>query len=227
MESIEPLDWRNHFGRQIVLLLGLIGIVGFGCATITTPAPKDERAVTQFLPGAEKGNSIAQYQLASSYRYGSSGLNKDRAKALQWMRLAAQAGNVDAQFALGDMLLNPGEGQTPQLDEAVQWFGKSAEKNLGNRLWLAGLLETGRPGLIQADVQAARVLYLKSVGESRLARQRLGIMAERGLGGDTNLTEALKWYLLAESSADIERLKKHMSRTDAERAKSDAARWKP
>lgn len=209
--------------RRLIILAGLASIVGLGCMSISLAPPADERAAKQFAPAAEKGDRVAQYQLASSYRYGSSGLPLDMNKAASWMRKSAEAGNSDAQFALGDMLAKGWSGTPPAPDEALGWFRRAAESHLGNRLWLAGQLDKGGAPLGIADRAAARELYLAAAAQSRLARHRLGQMAERS----GSLGEALKWYVLAASDDDAARLEKGMKRTDIERARQEAARWQP
>ena len=218
-DRIRQLTWPRHLS----LVVGLASIVGLGCMSISLAPPADERATRQFAPAAEKGDRVAQYQLALSYRYGSSGLPLDLNKAAQWMRKSAEAGNVDAQFALGDMLAKGWNGTLPVPDEALLWFRRAAESHLGSRLWLAEQLEKGGAPLGLSDRNAARELYLASAGLSRLARHRLGQMAER----DGNPGEALKWYVVAGSEDDAARLEKGMKRTDSERARQEAARWKP
>ncbi|MBS1130002.1 MAG: hypothetical protein H6R16_1004 [Proteobacteria bacterium] len=213
-----PAAWP----RRLTLLVGLASIVGLGCMSIRLAPPADERAAKQFVPAAEKGGRVAQYQLASSYRYGSSGLPLDMNKAALWMRKSAEAGNGDAQFALGDMLAKGWGGTPPAPDEALAWFRRAAESHLGNRLWLAEQLDKGGPPLGVTDRAAARELYLAAAGPSRLARHRLGQMAERA----GSMGEALKWYVLAASDDEVARLEKGMKRPDIERARQEAARWK-
>lgn len=218
-ECKHPAAWP----RRLTLLVGLASIVGLGCMSIRLAPPADERAAKQFAPAAEKGDRVAQYQLASSYRYGSSGLPLDMNKAALWMRKSAEAGNSDAQFALGDMLAKGWSGTPPALDEALGWFRRAAESHLGNRLWLAEQLDKGRAPLGISDRSAARELYLTAAGPSRLARHRLGQMAERaGSRG-----EALQWYVVAGSDDDAVRLEKGMKRVEVERAHQEAARWQP
>jgi len=110
------------------------------------------------------------------------------------------------------------------LGESVQGEQhRAAESHLGNRLWLAEQLDTGGAPLAITDRAAARELYLASAGASRLARHRLGQMAERS----GNPGEALKWYVLAGSDDDAAHLEKGMKRPDRERARQEAARWQP
>lgn len=225
MHQDEVISRRGRVARRLVLAVGLAGIVGLGCATITLAPPTDERAAKQFLPAAEQGDPVAQYQLGLSYRYGTSGLPRDPAKAVAWLRKAAAAGNADAQFALGDLYLNGNEGLAADPAQALAWLQQAAANNPGNQLWLADLLENGRPGVVPADPAAARALYMQAAPRSRLARQRLGRLAERGQGGESGARAALKWYVLAAAASDIDRLEKSMQAGEIARARADAAGW--
>lgn len=218
-ERLRPVAWP----RRLTLAVGLASIVGLGCMSISLAPPADERAAKQFTPAADQGDRVAQYQLASSYRYGTSGLTLDMNKAALWMRKSAEAGNSDAQFALGDMLAKGWSGMPPAPAEALVWFRRAAEAHLGNRLWLAEQLDKGGAPLGITDRAAARELYLAAAAQSRLARYRLGIMAERA----GSLGEALKWYVLAGADDDAVRLEKGMKRAEIERARQEAARWQP
>ncbi len=211
--------------RRLVLALGLAGIGGLGCATITLAPPADERAVKQFQPAAEQGDARAQYQLGLSYRYGSSGLPRDPAKAAAWLRKSAAAGNVDAQFALGDLYLSGWAGQAADPAQALDWFRQAAASHLGNQLWLADLLENGRPGLLPPDPGAAQALYLQAARRSRLACQRLGRLAERGQGAETGPAAALKWYVRGGATVDAARLEKMLKPGEIARIRSEAAGW--
>ena len=221
----EVLSRGGKAARRLLLAVGLAGIVGLGCATIRLAPPTDERAAKQFLPAAEQGDPVAQYQLGLSYRYGSSGLPRDPAKAILWLRKAAEAGNADAQFALGDLFLNGSDGLAADPAQALPWFYKAAAKSSGNQLWLADFLEKGRPGVIAADPAAARALYLQAAPRSRLARLRLGQIAEGGSGNESGPVMALKWYVLAGSAVDIARLEKILKPAEIARARSEAAGW--
>jgi TPR repeat protein len=64
------------------------------------------------------------------------GLGKDKAEAVKWYRMAAEQGNVDAQFVLG-YLYYSGEGVEADTDEAIKWYRKAADQ--GNKAALNSL----------------------------------------------------------------------------------------
>lgn len=217
----------KRYAALTVLALGLSGIVGVGCFTITRPAPKDERAVTEFLPKAKQGDTLAQYQMALSYRYGSSGLEVDFEQALQWMTRAAQAGQKDAQFAMGDMLLHPQGDRKADSSAALVWFRKAAVADTANALWLAKLLEQGEAPALLPNPQEARQLYRELAATNLSARFQLGRMAEKGVAEAPDLVAALVWYRLAQAPLEAERVERKLDPRQIARANQEIAKWKP
>jgi TPR repeat protein len=71
---------------------------------------------------AGQGDAQAQMDLGSAYEYGSRGVVKDYAEALRWYRTAADQGNSEARFAIGQMYLE-GKGVARDYTEAARWYG--------------------------------------------------------------------------------------------------------
>lgn len=95
---------------------------------------------------AEQGNPVAQNGLGVAYYYGCV-VERDRAVAARWSRLAAEQGYIPAQVRLGQMLVD-GDGVPRDQESAVEWFRLAAEQ--GNPLAQAKLgvfymLGTGVP----------------------------------------------------------------------------------
>ncbi len=59
-----------------------------------------KEAVRLFLPLAEQGDALAQYNLGIMYCNGQ-GVPQDYKEAVKWYRLSAEQGDVDAQLKLG------------------------------------------------------------------------------------------------------------------------------
>lgn len=84
-------------------------------------------ALKLFRPLAEKGNAMAQYQVALIHRMGF-GVTKDQREAKKWSRLAAKQGNLDAQLMLAN-LYSKAEGQeSPDVVRAYAWYEVSAKE---------------------------------------------------------------------------------------------------
>lgn len=91
------------------------------------PVPGDERSLADLtLPEltarADAGDPAAQYELGRMFA-------ADRAdsQAAAWYRKAADAGHVEAQFALG-WLYEEGWGLTRNREQAAVWFWRAAEQ---------------------------------------------------------------------------------------------------
>ncbi len=85
---------------------------------------------------AERGDAIAQFNLALSY-YRGQGVKQDYAKAVKWLYKAAEQGFVEAQYSLAGMYTH-GLGVPQDYAKAANWYRKAAEqgfasaqKNLG------------------------------------------------------------------------------------------------
>ena len=218
----------QRLGRGFLLTLGLLAIMGVGCATVTLQPPPDQRAKSQFLPPAEGGDAVAQYRLGLSYRYGSSGLPRDLAEARRWLGLAAEQGYKDAQVALGSLYLSGGPGLAADGGLALQWLTRAAEQGTpADQVWLAQLLEEGRPPALPADGKAARAWYERAAKRSTAARHGLGRLWEQGIGGAADGETALKWYLLAQAPADVARMTQRLRLQQVARARKAAEEWQP
>ena len=82
-------------------------------------------ALKIFTPLAEKGDLVAQLNLAKMYREGK-GVSKDYKAAVRWFNLSAKQGNALAQYHLG-VAYSFGLGVVPDYEIALKWYLKSAE----------------------------------------------------------------------------------------------------
>ncbi|MCP4385353.1 MAG: sel1 repeat family protein [Hyphomicrobiales bacterium] len=140
-------------------------------------------AVELLLPLANRGNAIAQYFLGSIYDNGREGVERDRAEAVRWFRLAADQGDALAQASLG-IMYSLGRG-VPQDDiEAANWLLKSVyQGNMEAQGPLAQIYTRGLDSFAAAAEQ----------GDAE-AQFHLAVMIESGLAQERNQTEAVKWY---------------------------------
>ncbi|MBX9695258.1 MAG: sel1 repeat family protein, partial [Cyanobacteria bacterium] len=74
---------------------------------------------------AAEGDIDARMELARGYRFGRSGIERDKAKAIKLFKECADQGNCEAQNALGDIYSSSLDGE-PNLDEACVWYRKAA-----------------------------------------------------------------------------------------------------
>lgn len=76
------------------------------------------------LKKAKAGDSLSQYEVAMLYKNGS-GTGKNPTETKQWLERAAQQGNLDAQYKLGDMLLSTDSTTNKKL--GLEWLLMAAE----------------------------------------------------------------------------------------------------
>ena len=96
------------------------------------PNETDVAYLRRMLPLAEQGDDAARIIVAEMYFYGR-GTDVDKEEAVRWYRLAAVAGEADAQASLGQCLFH-GNGCAVNREEAAYWWRQAAEQ--GN---LAGM----------------------------------------------------------------------------------------
>lgn len=86
-----------------------------------------QAALKLFRPLAEKGNALAQYNIALMHRMGL-GVTKDQREARKWSRLAAKQGNANAQVMLGSLYAKADGGESADVPRAYMWYEVAAEQ---------------------------------------------------------------------------------------------------
>ena len=115
-----------------VLFIGLMAHVPVANATWDEAAKAFAKkeyaaALKLFRPLAEKGNALAQYNIALMHRMGL-GVTKDQREARKWSRLAAKQGNTDAQVMLGSLYAKADGGESADVARAYMWYEVAAEQ---------------------------------------------------------------------------------------------------
>ena len=81
-------------------------------------------AFREWTPLAERGDAVAQFNLALMY-YRGQGVRQDDKTALRWFRLAAEQGHAEAQLVLGAMYYG-GYGVSQDYITAHMWANIAA-----------------------------------------------------------------------------------------------------
>lgn len=113
---------------------------------------------------AEKGDSNAQVRLGFCYRnsnYGQ-GVAKDPVEAVKWFRKAAEQGNLEGQWALGNCYFE-GNGVIKDQAEAVKWYLKSAEQGSDHAQIKLGYCYYKGEGVTKDPVEAYAYFNLAGV----------------------------------------------------------------
>jgi hypothetical protein len=141
---------------------------------------------------AERGDAVAQYNLALSYADGE-GVPQDYAKAAEWYRKAAEQGHASAQLNLGNLYYS-GKGVTKDLAAALGWYTKAAEQGHAVAQNNLGMMYEDGEGVAQ-DYEGAAEWYRKAAEQGDAAAQaNLGYLYENGRGVPKDYEQAVAWY---------------------------------
>lgn len=156
----------------------------------------------------ERGNPIAQYDLARHYHLGEK-VNRDLAKAVEWYIKSAGQGFELAQINLGDMYYF-GDFFEKDYSKAVEWYQKAAiqKKSMGLGQYKLGMCYLNGEGVPQ-DSKKAIKLFLKAAKKGYYdgqikAQIALGDCYKNGEGVRKNSKKAVEWYTKAACDKDIQ-----------------------
>ena len=155
---------------------------------------------------AEKGDAVAQYNLAQSYLRRDpthNPTNEDYQSALKWLRSSSAQGNADAEFLLG-YLYEHGQGVPRDYAQAEENYRtaalrghSSAENNL------ASLHQHGQG--VPKNMGKAFEWYLASAQHGNPVGQcNLATLYYLGSGTQRDYKEAAKWFRAAADSGSAE-----------------------
>ena len=147
----------------------------------------DEEAARSDRAAAEQGDADAQLRLGRHYFTGS-GVPRDDAEGVLWVRLAAEQGHADAQFTLASAY-SLGRGVAKDEAEAMRWRLLAAEQgHIGAQIVVGGRYSDGR-GAIKDVVEGARWY--------RRAAEQGDVSAQFMLGAEYAMDDVLENYVLA------------------------------
>lgn len=164
----------------------------------------DDLRFAELRAKAGNGDAIAQLELGRSYAYGF-GTARDGTEAINWLRKAAEQGNVDAQYSLG-LLYSTGiwlVGVAEDYPEAMKWFRKAADQgNADAEDCIGGMYELGR-GVPKNDKEAVRWYRMAAEKGVESAQSSLAKHLLHGEGVPEDGKEAMKWYRKAADQGNI------------------------
>ncbi len=123
----------------------------------------------------------------------------DYAAALREWRPLAEQGHAGAQYRLGLMYYNKGQG-VPQDDaEAVRWYRKAAEQGLAIAQFILGDKYSEGRGVSKDYVETVRWWRKAAEQGFAVAQHNLGLMYGNGQGVPEDYVQAHMWFNLAAS----------------------------
>ena len=175
------------------------------------------RALEIYQELASKGYAPARVNLGAMYLAGI-GTKTNRAEGLMQFRLAAEAGDSRAQYAIAESYLNGFVGERDPT-KAFFWFMKSAQQGFPRALRQVGRMYLQGNGVTKDQLEASRwseqaltaflkqpeeYLHVASIHPAGVASVKkyfsssvIAEMYENGEGTPVNLSEAIKWYKIS------------------------------
>ncbi len=152
--------------------------------------------VQDLLYLANKGYSRGQAQLAVAYINGTGVLDKDNDKALYWLRIAGNAGDVGSELALG-VMYHEGLGRPQDSVKAYEHVRAAAEQGSALGQTGLGLYYMNGRGVAKNDAEAVKWFRKAAIQGISVAQQKLGYMYREGRGVVNDDAEAVKWLRMA------------------------------
>lgn len=145
------------------IVLVLIGLIVSICAKAaelhlranTSHIPETGTPAKKYYDKAVGGDAAAQHNLAFCYATGEGGVVQDYAESVKWERMAAEQGNVSAQYALAYRYYS-GEGVAQSYEEAVRWYEAAAGQGMADAEYKLGLCHEYGYGVAQNQDEALR-----------------------------------------------------------------------
>jgi localization factor PodJL len=109
------------------------------------------------------------------------------------LRAAAAAGNPAAEYEIG-MRYSEGRGVPANLETAVQWFERAANKGLAPAMYRLGSLYEKGTG-VKKDLEKARQLYIAGADKGNAkAVHNLAVLYAEGIDGKPDYRTASQWF---------------------------------
>lgn len=224
--------------NHLVLSLDFIGIYHTYLRTLRDPTHHPNACDYQLLEpflmyrrGAEMGDPLGLYELGCYYlwetgnEYVRSKEEVLEAKAVQWFKKAAEAGNTDAMCQLGSAYSTGQYGLICDNQQSLMWYQKAAEA--GSISGMLGLAFSKRYESKASAQNEAKAWYQKAAKAGSVkAMLELGLAYEYGeigltIGVTKDKIQAIEWYKKAAEAGSSEamcRLGRIYQDSEAEKA---------
>ncbi len=151
----------------------------------------EAEAVQEVIKNADGGNAEARFQAAKYYESGATSVEKDAAKGLEYLRLAADEGGlVDAQVYLGNAYDYGNLGLTEDDVVALEWYRRAADQGSEAGLFKVGEFYENGFGGLEKNIDTAKEYYAKGGYSGQAAIDRIE-EPERNRAEVARLTEAV------------------------------------
>lgn len=151
-----------------------------------------DQALAYYRKAAEAGSAKAMVELGLCYEY-EYGVEFDAQKAFDYMQQAAELGYYYGEYKLGYYYMHGLIEQDTQ--KALEWLGKAADAGYPHAMLQIGdYYMYDYDGLDEAEKAFD---YYQKAQEQGVVSEGLGLCYEYGIGVETDLSEAFKYYEMA------------------------------
>ena len=191
-DAEEAVHWyklaSQQGNREGTFAYAMALLNGEGVAKDPTAAkPLFEAAARQGHPGAMYNLGVMALQSSGAHDY---------ASAYDAFSKAAQAGDLDAMFALAT-LVRAGQGASADPTRAAALFKQAADQKHPGAELEYGIMAFNGEGTPRDEAAAARYFQLAALQGNPVAANRLARLYAAGRGIEKNLLEASRWHILA------------------------------
>ena len=183
----------SSLARALVLICAGWWFFGNAASCRGQQTEADAKLVETINAAAEKGNPVKQCALGSIYFSSKLGVAQDYAKAVYWLRKAAEQGYDEAQHNLGVCYYN-GEGVAKDYTESAKWFRKAAEQTYAPAQNNLGVCYARGEGLAKDAAKAVEWWRKSAVHGYAASQYNLGVCYADGEGVAMDAGEAVKWF---------------------------------
>ena len=155
-------------------------------------------AIAEFEPLIEQQYAPAQYQMGLIYLNGW-GVLKDEAKALEYIKQAADQNYAEALFNLST-IYTEGELVNQDLKKAFTLMKKAADRDLPSAQFNLGVMYANGQGITKDARKAAHWYELAAKQNFPLAQFNLALMYYEGVGVKQSHEKSYLWNIIAAKS---------------------------
>lgn len=180
--------------------------VGWGVKTDHAEATKlNNAALRQYQVAADSGDSAAQFTLGCDFEFGGAvpglGPEKNLAEAIKYLGMAAQQGNVNAEFRIAACYEN-GDGVDKNPFQAAMWYCKAADQGDARAQFKAGVFYYKGVGVERDPVLASKYFGMAAEQGDTTAQGMFGDFYLNGLGVIKNEVEGLAWLYVSTANGN-------------------------
>jgi len=161
-------------------------------------------ALQKVKEAAEKGDAKAMTLMGVCYGMGRD-VEQDDAKAAEWFKKAADAGNGEACLAYGIWLLGGKGGVARSAPEAVKYLQVAEKGGVTQAQTVLGIIfMSGDDGVVRDSTKALKLFTKAAEAGDAQAMHNLGMMLTQGIGTVVSISRGTDWIRRAATAGVVE-----------------------